>query len=125
MQKKMIIRDMTVTEISTVDTPAQKGAVAVIIKSASADAAIRKNAAAVSEGEAAPVHTVVEYEEAMLRRAAELAKERGVTPERALAEGLTTDDTLRALSRAVYAARHVQARVEIAKRNAAVEALRT
>lgn len=45
LPKKQIIRSMTVNEISSVDTPAVKGATAVLLKSAGA--ALRKNAAEV------------------------------------------------------------------------------
>ena len=71
LPKKMIVRDMTVNEISTVDVPAQPGAVAVILKSGAVD--IRKNASEVAAGEAAPLYKAAEYGDAIMARAEEIA----------------------------------------------------
>ncbi|KUO56505.1 MAG: hypothetical protein APF78_09250 [Sphingomonadales bacterium BRH_c3] len=90
--KKMIIRDMTVNEISTVDVPAVKGATAVILKSASV--AIRKNAAEVAAGEAEPLLKAAEYADAMMVRAGEIALEKGCTPGKALLDQSGTDPVL-------------------------------
>ena len=92
LPKKMIIRDMTVNEISTVDVPAVKGATAVILKSASV--AICKNAAEVAAGQAAPLYKAAEYGEAMVARSVELAKQHGGTPEAALMNHCGTDPVL-------------------------------
>lgn len=100
--KKMIIRDMTVNEISTVDVPAQPGAVAVILKSGTVD--IRKNASEVAAGAAAPLYKAAEYGEAMIARSVELAKQHGGTPESALFRHCGTDPELVALAKAERAA---------------------
>jgi hypothetical protein len=90
--KKQIIRDMTVTEVSTVDRPAQTGAVAVILKSAGA--ALRKNAAEVASGNAEPLYKAAEYADAMMARAGEIAVEKGCTPGQALLDHSGTDPVL-------------------------------
>lgn len=92
LPKKMIVRDMTVNEISTVDVPAVKGATAVILKSASV--AIRKNAAEVAAGQAEPLHKAAEYSDAMMVRAGEIALEKGCTPGQALLDHSGTDPVL-------------------------------
>ena len=53
---------MTVNEISSVDTPAVKGATAVIIKSTGMP--IRKNAAEVASGNAEPLYKASDYGDA-------------------------------------------------------------
>lgn len=73
--KKVIIRDLTVREVSTVDRPAQRGAVAVITKRAGSD--ICKNAAEVARGEAEPLFDASDYRDAIMTRAEELGKEHG------------------------------------------------
>jgi len=92
LPKKMIIRDMTVTEVSTVDRPAQTGATAVILKSAGA--ALRKNAAEVASGSAEPLYKAAEYGDAMMARAGEIAVEKGCTPGQALLDHSGTDPVL-------------------------------
>ena len=96
--KRHRVSNLKLREISTVDWPAQVGAVSVLIKRLGEEdmstTDIRKNAAAVATG-GAPAFTVTQYEDAMFARAAELAKELGCTPEQALAKRLTTDDALR------------------------------
>lgn len=96
--KKMIIRDMTVNEISTVDVPAQPGAVAVILKSAAVD--IRKNASEVAAGEAAPLYKAGEYADAIMVRAEEIALAKGISAGKALMDYSVSDGVLRDLSRA-------------------------
>lgn len=92
LPKKMIIRDMTVTEISTVDVPAQKGAVAVLLKGEGV--ALRKNAAEVAQGRAEPLYKAAEYGDAMLVRAGEIAAQTGITPGQALLDHSGTDPVL-------------------------------
>ena len=67
LPKKMIVRSLTVNEVSSVDVPAQRGATAVLLKSASV--AIRKTASEVAAGKAAPLYKAAEYEDAMMVRA--------------------------------------------------------
>lgn len=100
--KKMIVRDMTVNEISSVDTPAQPGAVAVILKGG--EVAIRKNAADVAAGQAAPLYKAADYADEMIARSVELAKQHGGTPEGALFRHCGTDPELIELSKAERAA---------------------
>ena len=52
------------------------------------DVAIRKNAVEVAKGDAASGFTVAQYEDAMFRRADELADKHRITSEQALAKGL-------------------------------------
>ena len=52
------------------------------------DVAIRKNAVEVAKGDTAPGFTVAQYEDAMFRRADELADKHRITSEQALAKGL-------------------------------------
>lgn len=92
LPKKQIIRSMTVDEISTVDRPAQKGATAVILKSAGA--ALRKNASEVAAGQAEPLYKAAEYADAMMARAGEIAVEKGCTPGQALLDHSGTDPVL-------------------------------
>lgn len=88
--KKYVIRNLNLSELSSVDRPAQKGAVAVLMKSQTSgeDVAIRKNAADVAGGDTQPGFTVAQYEDAMFRRADELADKHGITSEQALFKGL-------------------------------------
>lgn len=90
--KKMIVRDLTVTEVSSVDIPAVRGAVAVLLKSAGA--ALRKNAAEVAAGTAEPLYKAAEYADAMMVRAGEIALEKGCTPGQALLDHSGTDAVL-------------------------------
>jgi len=92
LPKKQIIRSMTVDEISTVDRPAQKGATAVLLKSAGA--ALRKNASEVAAGTAEPLYKAVEYADAIMARAGEIAVEKGITPGKALLDHSGTDTVL-------------------------------
>lgn len=90
--KKQIIRDMTVSEISSVDRPAVAGATAVLLKSAGA--ALRKNASEVAAGAAEPLYKAAEYSDAMMVRAGEIAVEKGITPGQALLNHSGTDPVL-------------------------------
>lgn len=105
---KKIIRSMTVDEISTVDRPAQTGAVAVLLKSEGA--ALRKNASEVASGNAEPLYKAADYVDAMMVRAGEIAVEKGCTPGQALLEHSGTDAVLIELAcaerSAEIAARH-------------------
>jgi hypothetical protein len=92
LPKKQIVRSMTVDEISTVDRPAQKGAVAVLLKSAGA--ALRKNASEVAACQAEPLYKAAEYGDAMMARAGEIAVEKGCTPGQALLDHSGTDPVL-------------------------------
>ena len=98
LPKKMIVRDMTVNEVSTVDRPAQPGAVAVILKSGAVD--IRKNASEVAAGEAAPLYKAAEYGDAIMARAEEIALAKGISAGKALIDYSVSDTVLRDLSRA-------------------------
>lgn len=100
--KKMIVRDLKVTEVSSVDIPAVKGATAVLLKGAAVD--IRKNAADVAAGQAAPLYKAAEYGDAMIARSVELAKQHGGTPEAALFRHCGTDPELVELAKAERAA---------------------
>ena len=112
---KFKVRNLRLNEISTVDRPAQSGAVAVLIKSAGSDADIRKNATAVAAGEA-PAFALSAFEDAMLRRADELGREQRTTPEQALLKGLTTDRELMDLAHAANVARASEYGVAIQKK---------
>jgi len=92
LPKKQIVRSMTVDEISTVDRPAQKGAVAVLLKSAGA--ALRKNASEVAAGAAEPLFKAAEYADAIMARAGEIAVEKGITPGQALLDHSGSDPVL-------------------------------
>ena len=88
--RRMIVSNLKLTEISTVDRPAVQGALAVLMKSQAPgdDVAIRKNAVEVAKGDTVPGFTVAQYEDAMFRRADELADKHRITSEQALAKGL-------------------------------------
>jgi hypothetical protein len=90
--KKQIIRSMTVDEISSVDSPAVKGATAVLLKAEGAP--IRKNASEVVRGQAEPLFMAADYSDAMIARSVELAKQHGTTPETALMDHCGTDPVL-------------------------------
>ena len=93
--KKRIIRAMTVDEVSSVDRPAQRGAVAVIIKrDGGITMDIRKNAAAVAVGDEEPGFTAAEFGDEIMKRAEELGKERGVSAGQALLKFASTDPVL-------------------------------
>jgi len=114
--KRQVVKGLRLSEISSVDHPAQTGAVAVLLKRADAgDVEIRKNAADVASG-GKPEFGVLQYEDAMLRRAEELARDQGVTPEKALAKGLTTDRELMDLAHACEVARVGSYGQEVRKR---------
>ena len=100
--KKMIIRDMTVNEISSVDTPAVKGATAVILKSGSV--AIRKNAAEIAVGQAEPLYKADAYADAMMVRAGEIAAQTGTTVSKALLDHSGTDPVIIELAKGERAA---------------------
>ena len=103
--KKHRVSNLKLMEISSVDKPAQTGAVSVLLKSQDGGrVAIRKNAADVAGG-AKPAFGVDQYEDAMLARAGELAKEQGTSPEQALAKGLSADRELMDLAHAGEVAR--------------------
>jgi hypothetical protein len=116
-QKRQNIVSMRIDEVSTVDRPAQAGAVAVLIKSAGdqADVAIRKNAEAVAGG-AQVVYKAADFDAAMLRLADELAVERGITPERALLTSLSTDPGMMNLAHASSVARAIEYGAAVRKR---------
>lgn len=90
--QKMIVRSLTVNEVSSVDIPAQRGATAVILKSAGTP--ILKNAAEVAQGQAEPLYKAAEYGDAMLVRAGEIAAETGTSPQQALLDHSGTDPVL-------------------------------
>lgn len=123
-QKKHRIANLKLREISSVDRPAQVGAVSVLMKRANDHedegvvtmTDIRKNAAAVANG-TKPAFTVMEYEDAMLDRAAELGREMGCTKEQALAKCLSSDQTLRELAAASETARYSAYGEEVRKRH--------
>lgn len=102
-KKRYIVRSMHLDEISTVDRPAQTGAVCVLIKRAGETieevsfTTICKSAEAIVDG-GKPTYTRQAYEDAMFLRAEGLAKNDRITPEQALAKYLTTDATLRQLA---------------------------
>lgn len=106
-QKRFIIKDMQLSEISSVDRPAQAGAIAVLIKSANGGVeckevsytTIRKNADSVSEG-GKPDYPTAAYEDAMFLRAEELARQDRISPQQALAKHHSSDEALRVLARA-------------------------
>lgn len=102
LPKKMIVRDMTVNEISTVDVPAVKGATAVILKSASV--AIRKNAAEIAAGQAEPLYKAADYADAIMVRAGEIAQQTGVSVSKALLDHSGTDPVIIELAKGERAA---------------------
>lgn len=114
------VTKLRLREISSVDRPAQVGAVSVLIKRQGEEDVttdIRKNAAAVATG-GDPAFTVTQYEDAMFARAAELSKEMGCTPEQALAKCLSTDTALRDFAHASEVARCGAYATEVRKRHA-------
>ena len=135
-KRRFRVTNLRLREISSVDWPAQAGAVSVLVKRRDApadgdiissageehvtDTEIRKSAAAVAAGEA-PAFSVDDYEGAMLRRADEIAQEhdRRITPEQALAKGLRDDPQLMDLANACDAARHAGYAAEVRKRRPA------
>lgn len=124
-QKRHVVRELKLAEISSVDRPAQTGAVSVLMKSASgADptyTAILKSASAVARGE--PVtFTRLDYENALLKRADELAAAQGITPELALFKNLTTDGSIRELTNAYEAANAAEYGMNMRKRYAGADA---
>ena len=108
-RKRHRVSNLRLAEISTVDRPAQVGAVSVLIKSAGdsdmIQVDIRKNAAAVAHGEK-PMFTNEQFEDAMFARADELAQQYNISPEQALAKNLATDPELRDLAHASEIARY-------------------
>jgi len=123
-QKRHVIRNLKLSEISSVDRPAQTGAASVLMKSAGgADptyAAILKSASAVAKGEQ-PTFMRLDYENALLKRADELAAAQGITPEMALFKNLTTDGAIRELTNAYEAANATEYGSNMRKRYAGVE----
>lgn len=125
--KRQRVSNLRLDEISSVDVPAVAGATACLMKRADGadatfDAAIRKSAAAVADG-ARPAYGVEEYEDAMLRRADELARDWRTTPEQAMMKHLTKDQTLRDLAHAAEHARVDAYGAAVAKRRKAAAAL--
>jgi hypothetical protein len=120
LNKRFRVSNLRLREISTVDRPAQIGAVAVLMKSAGendvTDTDIRKNAAAIAAG-GEPAYGVDDYEDAMLARAAELGAELKCSPEQALSKCITTDAALRDLACATEAARWGAYAAEVKKRH--------
>ena len=120
-KKRHRVTKLSLREISSVDRPAQVGAVSVLIKRAEGEidvtTDIRKNAAAVATG-GDPAFTVTQYEDAMFARAAELSKEMGCTPEQALAKCLSSDPALRDFAHASEVARCGAYATEVRKRHA-------
>ena len=120
--KRHRISNLKLREISSVDRPAQVGAVSVLMKRKGEDdmttTDIRKNAAAVVAGGDA-AFTVTQYEDAMFARADELGLQHRCTPEQALAKCLSSDPALRDLAHASEVARAGAYAVEVRKRNAA------
>lgn len=116
-QAKQRISNLRLSEISSVDHPAQIGATAVLLKRADGpDVEIRKNAAAVAAGDK-PGFGALQYEDAMLLRAEELARDLRTTPEQALAKGLSTDRELMDLAHACEVARCGEYAVAVRKRS--------
>ncbi|MBH0111427.1 hypothetical protein I5E68_00495 [Novosphingobium sp. YJ-S2-02] len=102
LPKKMIVRDMTVNEISTVDVPAVKGATAVILKGGSV--AIRKNAAEIAAGQAEPLYKAADYADAIMVRAGEIAQQTGVSVSKALLDHSGIDPVMIELAKGERAA---------------------
>lgn len=100
-QKKFIIRSMKVDEVSTVDVPAVKGALAVVMKRGTP---LLKNASEVAAGQAEPLYKAAEYGDAMIVRAGEIAAQTGTTPQKALLDHSGTDPVLIELAHAERAA---------------------
>jgi hypothetical protein len=125
-KKCHVICDLKLREISSVDRPAQVGAVSVLMKRGKGEAEvsttdIRKNAAAVATG-GDPAFTVTEFEDAMFDRAVELGRLLGCTPEQALAKGLSSDPAMRDFAHASEVARASAYAIEVHKRHAAAAA---
>ncbi|WP_326525573.1 hypothetical protein [Sphingomonas sp.] len=121
-KKRFRVGNLRLREISSVDRPAQVGAVSVLMKRAGEDDVtttdIRKNAAAVATG-SNPAFTVTQYEDAMFARAADLSAELGCTPEQALAKCLSSDPALRDFAHASEVARCGAYATEVRKRHTA------
>lgn len=103
---KQRVSNLRLSEISSVDRPAQTGAVAVLLKRADDEDqydAIVKNAGEVAKGKR-PSFATLQYENALLERAALIAQVRGVTAEQALSMSLNTDSVLKDLAIAMAAA---------------------
>lgn len=116
---KYVVKNLQLREISSVDRPAQVGAVSVLIKAGSdSDVEIRKNAGDIARGEK-PIYDVTTFEDAMFRRADELAKVGSITPEQALAKGLSTDTALMDLAHASEVARAASYGKQVRKRHVA------
>ncbi|MEA3002314.1 MAG: hypothetical protein QOH81_1102 [Sphingomonadales bacterium] len=124
-QKRFIINGLRLNEISSVDRPAQTGAVCVLIKSATGAtsteevsfATIRKSADMVATG-GKPAYPRTVYEDAMLFRADELAKSDSSTPEQAFAMHYRSDETLRVLAHAAEVASYDEHAARVAARGA-------
>ncbi|MEH3102646.1 MAG: hypothetical protein PGN12_01910 [Sphingomonas phyllosphaerae] len=121
-KKRHRVRNLSLREISSVDRPAQVGAVSVLMKRAGEEdvtyETILKSASAVTRGEQ-PTHSRDDYETALLKRADALAKEQGVTPEQALARNLTTDAEMRDLTNGYEAANAAAYGSSVRKRHGA------
>ncbi len=102
LPKKMIVTDLSVDEISSVDIPAVKGATAVLMKSGSV--AIRKNAAEIAAGQAEPLYKAADYADAMMVRAGEIAAQTGTTVSKALLDHSGTDPVIIELAKGERAA---------------------
>lgn len=114
--RRQVVSNLKLSEISSVDHPAQAGATVVLMKRGEGgDVEIRKNAAAVAGG-GAPHFGVADYEDAMLRRADELALSQRITPEQALAKNLSSDRLLMDLAHAAEVARCSAYAFEVRKR---------
>lgn len=120
-ETRKLITNLKIMEISSVDRPAQHGAVAVLMKRADERESILKNAAAVVTGDGKPAFSVADYEDAMFARAGEIAAASGCSPEQAFAKCLSTDTTLRTLAHACEYARHAD-HVALHKRQQAATA---
>ena len=110
------ITNLQIKEISSVDRPAQHGAIAVLMKRADEREDILKNAAAVVTSGSKPTYSVADYEDAMFARAGEIATAQGCTPEQAFAKCLSTDTALRTLAHACEYARHSAHVADVRKR---------
>lgn len=119
--KRRRVTNLRLREISSVDRPAQVGAVSVLIKSAGEPdmtyETILKSASAVAKGEK-PTFSRLQYENAMLERAERIAAITGISPEKALLQSLTTDSVLRDLAAAYEAANGSEYAREMNKRYA-------
>ena len=102
LPKKMVVTDLTVNEISSVDIPAVKGATAVLLKSGSV--AIRKNAAEIGAGQAEPLYKAADYADAIMVRAGEIAQQTGTTVSKALLDHSGTDPVIIELAKGERAA---------------------